>query len=165
MSTDIGFDASVPSLPGAGGAVTGLGETFTPDLSTGGGAFALGFDLPNGPNDIGPRLALRYDTNQGNGPFGLGFALPLPRLVRSIARRRPSYDDTDRLVLEGAGELVRMPNGGLRPRVDAGAWRAVAEGQGFRLFDRDGTAYVLGTTGPARLAQGARVSQPAIDKL
>src|SRR4051794_33224689 len=107
MSTDIGFDAATPSLPAGGGAVGGLGETFTPDLSTGGGQFTVRFDLPNGPNDIGPRLTLRYDVGAGNGPFGVGFTLPLPRLLRSTALRYPHYDDSDPLVLEGAGELVR----------------------------------------------------------
>jgi RHS repeat-associated protein len=157
MGNDIGFEASTPSLPGAGGAVASLGETFTPDLSTGGGSFTVGFDLPNGPNDIGPRLQLRYDTGQGNGPFGLGFTLPLPRLVRSTAKRFPSYDDGDALVLEGAGELVRTGPGTFRPEVDAGAWRAQADGAGFRCHDRAGNAYLMGTTPAARLAQGGRV--------
>ena len=41
MSIDIGFDAQAPSLPQGGGAVGGLGETFSPDLSTGTGSFAI----------------------------------------------------------------------------------------------------------------------------
>ena len=59
MASDIGFAGQAPSLPSGGGSVGGLGETFTPDLSTGTGTFAVGLDIPHGPNDIGPRLSLR----------------------------------------------------------------------------------------------------------
>ena len=154
MSTDIGFDAATPSLPEGGGAVSGLGETFTPDLSTGGASFTIPLDAPNGPGDIGPRLRLTYNSSQGAGVFGLGFTLTLPRLLRSVAHGIPRYDDTDALVLEGAGELVRTP-AGYRPQVDAGAWRVRADGDGFTCLDRDGNSYTLGTTAAARLADAA----------
>src|SRR5690348_15712199 len=106
MEAPTGFDAQTPSLPEGGGAVSGLGEAFTPDLSSGSGSYSIPLDCPNGPNDIGPRLALRYSSSSGNGPFGLGFALALPRLMRSTAHGFPRYDRSDRLMLEGAGELV-----------------------------------------------------------
>ena len=77
MSLDVGFDAQTPSLPEGGGAMSSLGETFTPELSTGAGTFTIPLDWPNGPNDIGPRLQLRYDSATGNGPFGLGFSVPV----------------------------------------------------------------------------------------
>jgi RHS repeat-associated protein len=152
MSLDIGFDAQTPSLPSGGGTISGLGGTFTPDLSTGGGSFAIPIDLPNGPGDIGPRLALSYQSGQGGGAFGLGFALPLPRLLRSVAHRFPRYDDTDVLLLEGAGELVRTGPGQYRPQVDGGAWRARGSGDGFDCLDRAGTAYTLGATPAGRLS-------------
>jgi RHS repeat-associated protein len=155
MSTDIGFDAGTPSLPEGGGAVGGLGETFTPDLSTGGASFTIPLDLPNGPGDIGPRLRLTYDSSQGAGALGLGFTLTLPRLLRSVAHGIPLYDDTDALMLEGAGELVRTATGDYRPQVDAGAWRVQADGDGFTCLDRDGNSYTLGTTAAARLADPA----------
>ncbi|WP_375772131.1 FG-GAP-like repeat-containing protein [Archangium gephyra] len=151
MSLDIGFSAQTPSLPQGGGATSGLGETFTPDLHTGTGTFSLPLDCPNGPNDIGPRLTLRYDTGSGNGPFGLGVALPLPRLVRSLARGFPRYDTADTLMLEGAGELLDLGGGAFRPQVDGGAWRAEALGDGFRCTDREGLFYELGTDAGSRL--------------
>src|SRR5213596_163075 len=116
MSTDIGFDTQVPSLPKGGGAVAGLGETFSPDLSTGTGSFVIKLDCPNGPNDIGPRLALTYNTSSGNGPFGMGFSLSLPRLLRSTARGFPNYESIESLMLEGAGELVALNDGKYRPQ-------------------------------------------------
>jgi len=71
MSIDIGFSAQTPALPTSGGAMGGLGATFTPELHTGSGSCAIRLDCPNGPNDIGPRLHLRYETTGGNGVFGL----------------------------------------------------------------------------------------------
>src|SRR5262249_60944238 len=102
MSLDIGFDAQVPSLPDVGGVTSSLGEAFSAEPSTGTADFSIRIDTPNGPNDIGPRLALRYDSASGNGPFGLGFNLRLPRIQRSIARGFPRYDTNDTLILEGA---------------------------------------------------------------
>jgi RHS repeat-associated protein len=150
MSVDIGFDTQAPSLPQGGGAVSGLGETFTPDLSTGSACFSVRLDCPNGPNDIGPRLTLRYDTTAGSGPFGLGFTIPLPRLAISTASGFPKYDGSDTLLLEGAGELLALPGGAYRPQVDAGAWRVVKSGDGFRATDREGLYYFLGTHPEAR---------------
>jgi RHS repeat-associated protein len=160
MGIDIGFSSQTPSLPKGGGAIAGLGETFTPDLSSGTGSYTIRLDSPNGPNDINPELALRYDSGAGNGPFGLGFSVPLPRLLRSSARGFARYDNSDRLILEGAGELLRLPDGSYRPEVDGGAWRAVAEGDGFRLTDREGLHYLLGTDATARLT-GAGPAQVA----
>jgi RHS repeat-associated protein len=151
MSTDIGFDAQVPSLPQGGGAISGLGETFAPDLSTGTGTYAIRLDLPNGPNDIGPHLSLRYDTAGGNGPFGMGFSIPMPRLLRSTATGYPQYTGEDTLMLEGAGPLLSTEPGLYRPQVDGGAWRAEASGDGFRLTDREGVFYFLGQSPGARL--------------
>jgi RHS repeat-associated protein len=151
LSIETGFSAQSPSLPSGGGAVGGLGETYTPDLSTGTGTFSIPLDLPNGPNDIGPSLALRYDTGSGNGPFGMGFSLPLPRLLRSTAHGFPGYTASDPLALEGAGPVLRMEDGSYRLQVDAGAWQVEACGEGFRLIDRRGLYYFLGTTPGGRL--------------
>ena len=150
MSLDIGFASQTPSLPGGGG-VAGLGETFSPDLSTGTGTLAVPIDLPNGPNDSSPKLALSYDSGSSNGPFGLGWTIALPRLIRSTMVGRPRYDDTDTLVLEGSGPLVRMPDGSLHPEVETGDWRVEASGGGFLATDRAGVRYHLGTTPDSRL--------------
>ena len=150
MSLEIGFASQTPSLPSSGGA-GGLGETFAPDLSTGTGTMAIPIDLPNGPNDCGPKLALRYDSGTPNGPFGLGWSIALPRLIRSTMVGRPRFDDSDTLVLEGSGPLVRSPDGALHPQVDTGEWRIVASGEGFVCTDRAGTRFHLGTTPDSRI--------------
>ena len=146
MSGSIGFSDQSPSLPTGGGGIGGLGATFTPDLSTGTGTFTIPFDAPNGPNDIGPKLGLRYDTGAGNGPFGIGFSLALPRILRDTSHGYPAYTPADPLLLEGAGPLVDLGGGAYRPQVDGGAWRAAANGAGFRLTDREGWFYDCGTS-------------------
>ena len=151
MSLDIGFASQTPSLPSGGGSLGGLGETFAPDLCTGTGTFSVPLDLPNGPNDSAPKLTLRYDTGSPNGPFGLGWTLSLPRLLRGSATRKPRFDDTDDLVLEGAGPLLRLPGGSLRPQVDSGDWRIERVNDGFLVTDRMGTQYELGTTPGSRI--------------
>lgn len=151
MSLDVGFRAQVPSLPDVGGASSSLGETFSAEPSTGTADFSINLDTPNGPNDIGPRLSLHYDSTAGNGPFGLGFALRLPRIVRSIAHGYPRYAESDPLMLESAGELLMLPDGSLQPVVDGGLWRIKRQGEGFELTDRGGSIYSLGVSADARM--------------
>lgn len=151
MSIDVGFVSQAPSLPGGGGGMGGLGQTFTPDLHSGTGAFNVPLDLPNGPNDIGPKLSLHYDSAGGNGPFGLGWSLGLPRIVRSVMIGRPRYDDSDTLVLEGSGPLVRLPDGSLRPEVETGDWRIEPANAGFRVTDRAGMRYEMGQDDASRI--------------
>jgi hypothetical protein len=160
MSLDTGFDAQVPSLPEPGGLTSSLGETFSAEPSTGTANFSIPIDTPNGPNDIGPRLVLRYDGASGAGAFGLGFDLRLPRIQRSIARGAPRYDASDTLILEGSGELLVQPDGVLTPVVDGGAWRIRVAGDGYQLTDRSGTVYTLGTSPEARLFDGSETSNP-----
>ncbi|MES2742018.1 MAG: toxin TcdB middle/N-terminal domain-containing protein [Pseudomonadota bacterium] len=151
MSIDIGFASQAPSLPGAGSG-GGLGETFTPDLASGTGSFSVPFELPHGPNDVAPKLALRYDSSAGNGPFGLGWSLALPRILRSSMIGRVRYDDSDTLMLEGAGPLLRLADGRLQPEVDSGDWRIETLGDGFRVTDRAGLRFELGADAGSRIA-------------
>ena len=77
-STDTTAAGSVISLPTGGGAVSGLGETFSPDLFSGTGNFTVPIQTPPGRHGIQPQLSLEYSTGHGNGPFGLGWALSVP---------------------------------------------------------------------------------------
>jgi len=139
------------SLPRGGGAIHGLGEKFEPDFHTGGGSFAIPLDLPNGPNDIAPRLTLLYSTSSGNGPFGLGFAIPLPAIARATETRIPAYTADDPLVLVGGGELVEVAPAEYRLRADAAAGHIVRGGDGFTLTAGDGRIHRLGISAAARV--------------
>jgi hypothetical protein len=102
-----GNSAPSISLPQGGGALQGIGETFSPDLFTGTGNFSVPIALPPGRNGFQPQLSMGYSTGNGNGPFGLGWSLSLPGVTRKTAQGVPRYDDAvDTFLLSGAEDLV-----------------------------------------------------------
>src|SRR5215475_6954973 len=79
------------TLPQGGGALQGIGETFSPDLHTGTGNFTVPIALPPGRNGFQPQLNLVYSTGNGNGLFGLGWSLSIPGVTRKTSRGIPRY--------------------------------------------------------------------------
>ncbi|HEX6036380.1 SpvB/TcaC N-terminal domain-containing protein [Longimicrobium sp.] len=115
MSTT-GTSPAAISLPSGGGALQGIGETFSPDLHTGTGNVTLPISLPAGRGGFGPNLSLAYSTGAGNGPFGLGWSVSVPAITRKTSRGVPRYRDgaagtPDTFILSGAEELVRTDGG------------------------------------------------------
>jgi hypothetical protein len=113
MSNKSGTSDQVISLPQGGGAISGIGETFAPDLHTGTGNFTVPIALPPGRNGFQPELSLVYSTGNGNGPFGLGWSLSVPGVSRKTSKGVPRYKDNDgdpdqwdTFVLSGAEDLV-----------------------------------------------------------
>ncbi|HEY5742207.1 MAG TPA: SpvB/TcaC N-terminal domain-containing protein, partial [Terrimicrobiaceae bacterium] len=107
MSNKSSVSSQVISLPKGGGALHGIGETFSPDLHTGTGNFTVPIALPPGRNGFQPQLNLVYSTGNGNGPFGLGWGLSIPGVSRKTSRGIPRYtDDRDTFLLSGAEDLV-----------------------------------------------------------
>jgi hypothetical protein len=95
------------TLPQGGGALHGIGETFSPDLHTGSGNFTVPIALPPGRNGFQPQLNLVYSTGNGNGPFGLGWSLSVPGVSRKTSRGIPRYaNERDTFLLSGAEDLV-----------------------------------------------------------
>ncbi|MEU2614198.1 SpvB/TcaC N-terminal domain-containing protein [Micromonospora sp. NPDC007271] len=155
------------SVPKGGGALTGIGETFQPDLHTGTGNLTVPVPLPPGRGPLTPTLALSYSSGSGNGPLGLGWTLTAPRISRRTDRGVPSYDDdADVFVLSGAEELVPVPLGTgvpadlpadavvmrYRPRTEAGFARilhVVGPGQDYwEVWARTGLRSRYGTPRP-----------------
>ncbi|MES2133231.1 MAG: SpvB/TcaC N-terminal domain-containing protein [Bacteroidota bacterium] len=98
---------SVISNPQSGGAQSGLGEKFSPDLFTGTGNFSVPIAVPPGRNGFQPELTLGYSSGNGNGVFGMGWALGVPGVSRKTSKGIPVYDDrTDVFILSGAEDLV-----------------------------------------------------------
>ncbi len=97
------------SLPKGGGAIAGLGETFSPDLFTGTGNFSVPIDVPPGRNGFQPQLSLVYSTgNDGISPFGLGWQLTIPGVSRKTSKGIPRYLGEDTFILSGAEDLVAI---------------------------------------------------------
>lgn len=164
--------ASTISLPKGGGALHGIGETFSPDLHTGTGNFTVPIEVLPGRNRFQPQLNLAYSTGNGNGPFGLGWSLSVPGVARKTSEGVPIYDiKKDSFILSGAEDLVPLPGGpskatryrprteGLFARIDH--FRDPTSGHDFwEARSKDGLVSLYGTPGgagkdPAALANPA----------
>jgi hypothetical protein len=113
MSNKSGASDQVISLPKGGGALHGIGETFSPDLHIGTGNFTVPIALPPGRNGFQPQLNLVYSTGNPNGYFGLGWSLSIPGVSRKTSHGVPCYQDSaphvderDTFILSGAEDLV-----------------------------------------------------------
>ncbi|WP_199868646.1 MULTISPECIES: SpvB/TcaC N-terminal domain-containing protein [Streptomyces] len=105
------FVAAAPqvTLPKGGGAIRGIGETFTAHPATGTGSVSVPVATSPGRSGFGPRLTLAYDSGAGNGPFGLGWNLSVPSVTRKTDKGLPRYldaVDSDVFVLSGEDDLV-----------------------------------------------------------
>ncbi len=98
---------SVISNPQSGGAQSGLGEKFSPDLFTGTGNFSVPISVPPGRNGYQPELTLGYSSGNSDGVFGMGWNLSVPGVMRKTSKGIPIYEDkSDIFILSGAEDLV-----------------------------------------------------------
>ncbi len=179
-STETGAAAggSVISLPSGGGAISGLGEKFAPDLFTGTGNFSVPISVPPGRHGLQPQLSLAYSTGTGNGPFGLGWALSLPGVSRKTSRGVPRYDADDVFIVSSAEDLVRVAGGGpgrqrYRPRTE-GLFARIEHvqdaGQNYwEVRSKDGLVTLYGSPrpvpAPADWQDPATVRSPGGDRV
>ncbi|MFO0761447.1 MAG: SpvB/TcaC N-terminal domain-containing protein [Byssovorax sp.] len=185
---DTGASTSpAPSLPKGGGAIRGIGETFSASPVTGTGSFRVPIAASPGRSGFHPDLSLAYDSGAGNGPFGHGFHLSVPQISRKTEKGLPRYDDahgSDVFLLSGAEDLVPYliegENGWTRSVTDTGTemverYRPRVEGLFARIEKRrnkvtgivhwvavtkDNVTSIYGLTEAARIADpadGARV--------
>ncbi|MFJ3779872.1 SpvB/TcaC N-terminal domain-containing protein [Streptomyces sp. NPDC090075] len=178
-TTDATAASSVISLPQGGGAVSGLGEKFTPDLFTGTGNTSVPLAVPAGRHGATPTLSLSYSTGHGNGPFGLGWQLSLPGVSRKTSRGIPRYVDgpgeggspADVFVLSGAEDLVPVAGAypgrvRYRPRTE-GLFARIehvrdATGDYWEVRGKDGSRTRYGTPRPAPAPAPANWTDPAV---
>ena len=158
MSNKSGVSSQIISLPKGGGALSGIGEKFSPDLFTGTGNFTVPIALPPGRNGFQPELNLVYSTGNGNGPFGLGWGLSVPGVSRKTSKGVPVYDDAeDTFILSGAEDLVPVPGGPdgatrYRPRTE-GLFAQIehhhdADNDYWEVRSKDGLVSFYGTPRP-----------------
>jgi RHS repeat-associated protein len=101
--------APAPSLPKGGGAVRGIGETFTANAVTGTGALRVPIATTPGRSGFHPELSLSYDSGAGNGPFGIGWHLSVASISRRTDKKIPEYKDSeasDVFLISGAEDLI-----------------------------------------------------------
>jgi RHS repeat-associated protein len=146
MGGNTSFPGRILSLPQGGGALSGLGETFSPDLFTGTGNMNVPLLLPPGRNGHEPSLRLSYSTGNGNGPCGFGWQIEMPSVTRRTSTGVPRYDDSlDQFVLSGADILVPSGSGdgSYQPWTDASFQRIHHSddqaGNGWLVVERNGT--------------------------
>ena len=106
------------SLPNAEGSVEGMGESFSPVLSSGTATFSVPIAVAPGRAGVQPSLSLTYATTGGNGPVGAGWNLGAPFISRQTYRGLPRYvdralwhEEEDRFIYNGGQELVPVDSG------------------------------------------------------
>ncbi|MBN1254276.1 MAG: VCBS repeat-containing protein [Deltaproteobacteria bacterium] len=154
MAEKSGISEQIISTPKGGGALSGIGEKFSPDLFTGTGNFTVPISLPSGRNGFQPQLNLVYSTGNGNGPFGLGWSLSIPGVSRKTAKGIPVYDDAkDTFILSGAEDLVPVVESEAqtqyRPRTEGIFARIIhhrdSENDYWEVRSKDGLVSLYGT--------------------
>ncbi|HKP39167.1 MAG TPA: SpvB/TcaC N-terminal domain-containing protein, partial [Pyrinomonadaceae bacterium] len=175
MSNKSGVADQVISLPSGGGAIQGIGESFSPNLFTGTGNFSIPIAVPAGRSKLQPELSLTYSTGSGNGPYGLGWSLSGAGVSRRTSRGIPTYDDNirssrqpDVFSFSGSEDLVPIANVAgrteYRPRTE-GAFARIIHHHDltedyWEVLDKDGMISFYGT--PQQLATDpAVVADPA----
>lgn len=147
--------AQTIALPKGGGALDGIGETFSPDLFTGTGNFTVPIAIPPGRSGFQPQLNLQYSTGNGNDIFGLGWAFSIPGVSRKTSDGVPRYqDEIDVFILSEAEDLVpvsgvipgvvryRPRTEGLFARID---YHRDAENSYWVVSSKDGLTSTYGT--------------------
>ncbi len=113
------------SLPSGPSTVMGLGESFSPQLSTGIATYQVPLKLPVARGGVQPRLDLSYMSAGGWGLAGFGWSLGASAISRKTDRGLPHYDDRaswhpgqDRFVFGG---MDLVPIGTVKNGACAGA--------------------------------------------
>ncbi|WP_437589011.1 SpvB/TcaC N-terminal domain-containing protein [Sorangium sp. So ce1000] len=167
-----------PTLPKGGGAIRGIGETFSVGAAIGTGTLTVPIATSPGRSGFHPELSLVYDSGAGSGPFGIGWRLSVPQITRKTEKGLPRYDDaqeSDVFVLSGAEDLVPvLGDDGKRHRDEDGeefvyGYRPRIEGEFARIERRQhpttGAVYWKVTTRDNVTSiygrsEGARIADP-----
>ncbi|MGN6645031.1 MAG: SpvB/TcaC N-terminal domain-containing protein, partial [Cytophaga sp.] len=161
MDNKTGVGGNVISTPTGGGAITGMGEKFSPDLFTGTGNFSVPVASPPGRNGLQPQLSVGYSTGNGGSPFGLGWNLSVPGVSRKTSKGIPLYDDAkDVFILSGAEDLIPVADAAApagaqryRPRTEGLFARIYrfkdAHNDYWEVWSKDGLRSYYGTPGAA----------------
>ena len=140
-----GVDDVARPLPGGGGGINSIGDSFRPNLAMGGGSYRIPFELPHGPGGATPKLEIVYNTGLGTGPFGVGWSLAIP----FIERRRPSpftAPGEESFSISGSEPLIAMADGSFASESNAAAQRFTREGDRWEGRTPDLVLTTFGST-------------------
>ena len=147
-----GVKPSVLSLPSGAGSIEGLGESFEPQLNTGGSSYGVSITLPPGRAGLAPSIRLSYNSYTGNSICGIGWSLEFTSVKRQTDKGFPEYDGGDTFVF-GGEELVPLNNAGQDWRCEnernfQRLRRIDSDGDGapdaWEVTERNGTKHTLG---------------------
>ena len=157
-------EPQVLSLPKGPGSIEGLGESFEPQLNTGTAAYRVKLAVPPGVNKHQPDLALVYNSGYGNSPLGIGWHLNVPSIQRQTDKGLPLYNNSDTFIHSEAGELVPLAEGSFRLKIEGAFMKFQRNGDGWLVWEKDGTQHYFGTTAAARLQTDKGVFQWCLEK-
>ncbi len=147
-----GVKPSVISLPKGAGSIEGLGESFEPQLNTGGSSYGVSITVPPGRAGLAPTIRLGYNSFSGNSVAGIGWSLEFMSVKRQTDKGFPEYDSGDTFVF-GGEELVPLNNAGQDWRCENERGfqrlrRLDSNGDGvpdaWEVTERNGTKHTLG---------------------
>lgn len=127
-----GVKPNVISLPSGAGSIEGLGESFEPQLNTGGATYGMRIQIPRGRAGLEPSVRLDYNSYVGNGICGIGWTLEFLSIKRQTDKGFPEYTSEDSFIFQGE-ELVPLSGA-------VGDWRCENERsfQRVRRIDSNG---------------------------
>lgn len=147
-----GVKPSVLSLPSGAGSIEGLGESFEPQLNTGGSSYGVSVHLPPGRAGLAPSVRVDYNSFSGNGICGIGWSLEFLTVKRQTDKGFPEYEVGDTFMFAGE-ELVPLNNAGQDWRCENERGfqrlrRIDSDGDGapdaWEVTERNGTRHTLG---------------------
>jgi RHS repeat-associated protein len=145
-----GVEPQVISLPSGPGSIEGLGESFEPHLNTGTATYGVKISVPPGINNHQPEIVLEYNGGYGNSPFGLGWNLNFEFIQRQTDKGVPEYVDEDVFVYSGSNELVPLPDGIYRLKIEGLFMKFQKKGDTWEVWRKNGTHLYFGTTANSR---------------
>lgn len=164
-----GMNPNTINVPKGPGSIEGLGQSFQPQLNTGGAPYEIVLVVPPGAPGRAPELKLSYGGGGGNGPAGFGWSLTVPCIERRTYKGVPRYvdapngrdddqdgeiderDEIDEFVNEGGVLLTPAANGDFFCRFEESFQRYRRVGERWECTLADGTRQEYGVTAEGRV--------------
>jgi RHS repeat-associated protein len=145
-----GDGVSYVSPPASTGSVAGLGEAFRMNLNTGQGVYSYAIPLPDGVAGHNPTLTLEYTQGSRSGPFGFGWNLSVRAIRRRLDLGTPGV--APERFLDGSNEIAALNDGSYGALYETVFSRYTRDGDGWKIEERNGDVWQLGTAPAARIA-------------